>query len=481
MIEYSIPSFLLNHGANISKLHHVDKAEIGCSWFLTNSYLSYLIPLPNASEHFQTEFLKHLDPDGISELNCLDRWFSSILYHTSPNFKESLVTHLEASKEDMLPTGILAFPDLCRELKAAGEFERGFFFEHICAFGPKDVLTAFIGAGVNMPQQPLERPKSGDPNMTLRFHTSTVAFKNVNTFGSLAAAGIGVTDFRVVLEVMSSRFILEGVQDRDFLEGFFSVWSPSSELRPLILAYWIQHLQENSMKIEDTHKAMFGTLIERGYCSFSSSTPPTQRIRRTKLYLGVEIAWQVCMVIKPRESGYVMRANGKCVDRNFPLRIGGGSSEEGRDGPREERVALLLYMLEQYHPFVDLELDRRWLPSTWEEHWLGFTPLMLAVVAGDFRLVILMVSNGATIAEPHGPQNLSTLDLARRNISWQHPRNWLGLPPSQLDDGWFESDKKISEETDKRIHNFLVKKSKHSQDLVHMPISKQISGGKLIR
>ena len=242
---------------------------------------------------------------------------------------------------------------------------------------------------------------------------------------------------------MSSRFILERVRDRDFVESFFGLWSPLGKSRPLVLAHWVHYLNDHRKVIGYAHKTMVDALIDRGYCSFPSRISPTQHIRTTTMFLGVEVTCLVCTIIEPCPYWRTL-------------------------GLREKKMMLLLYILEKYRPFVELELNRRWLPKAWEERWLDFTPLMLAVAAGDFTLVVLLVEHGAIITQPHTSRNLSALDLALRNISCCHPRNWLGLPPSKLE-RYVESETKVSEETDEKILDFLVKESKQSQNLVHTP------------
>lgn len=407
------------------------------------SHLSYLMSLPNPLAHLQAEFLRHLDIDSISELTRLDIWFTSLWYHTSTDFRKALQTCLETTKKDIQPLGILASPEICKQLKTAKEADRNHFFEFICTHGTRENLKPFIVAGIDTPQQPLERSIGKDGTLSSRFQIPAHAFKNLETFKSLAAAGIRITDFKVVLKVMSSSFILEQVRDRDFLESFFGLWSPLGKLRPLVLICWVRYLNIYNKVIGDAHKAMVDALIDRDYCSFPSRTSPTQHIRTTTTFLGVEVTCLVCMIIRPRIHWRTI---------NW----------------REDKVMLLLYMLEKYRPFVDLELDRRWRPVAWEERWLGFTPLMLAVAAGNFRLVVLLVEHGATITQPHSSQHLSALDLALRNFSCCHPRNWLGLPPSDIKITYGKY-KKVSEETDEKILDFLVKESNQSQDLVHTP------------
>ena len=438
--EFSIPSLLLSHGASVSSPQDCCYLISPYTKFcIEGSHLAYLMPLPNYSTLFRTEFLKHLDMDGILELTSLDRWLTSILYHTSADFKKSLLICLEIKKDDILPTGILAFPEICKELKAARADDREHFFEKVCAYGTRDTLKPFIGAGLDAPQQSLDWPEERNPMKTCQYHLSTIAFQNMETFELLAAVGIRISRFRVVLEVMSCRFILERFLDRAFLDLFFGLWSPSSELRPLVLSHWLQFMQEfRQVQFEDAEKGMINVLIERDYCSFPNGTSPTPHSKRATMFLGAEVAWQVCMVIKPLE-------------------------QWKRGSLREERMTLLLHILEQYRPFVDLELDRRWLPPKLEERWLGFTPLMLAVAAGDLRLAMLLVEYGAIITRPHTSQNLSALDLALRNKSCYHPRNWLGLPPSELAEFWLESVTMVAEETDEKILEFLVEKSRQSQ------------------
>lgn len=427
--------------------------KVPALYYTNESYLSYLMPLPNPLAHFHADFLEHLDPDGISELTSVDRWFTSIFYHTSTDFKKGILTCLEVTKADILPTGILTIPGICKELKSADDADRVYFFQHICAYGTRDVVKPFIGAGFDMPQQPLDWTKVCYC-MNTRDFVWEYAFTNIETFESLAPAGIRITSFGVVLEVMSSDFLLERSRDRDFLERFFGLWSPSSDLRPLVLAHWLQHVQRWSFKFEDVHKAMINALIERDYCSFPCRVAPTERIRVKSTFLGVEVVWQVWTVIKSRNWWE-------------------------QQAPREFSVTILLYLLEQYRPFVELELDRRWLPQGCEERWLGFTPLMLAVVAGDLRLAVILVEHGAIITQRHASQNLSALDLAFRNTCCCHPRNWLGLPPSELAKYWDQSRVNISEEQDKRILEFLVEKSGQSPDLVNTP--KQKPDGKFFR
>ena len=453
MMEYSIPSLLLSHGASMSNpILTLGGVYTGrgfpTSTTLLRSHLSYLVRLPTSSAHLQAEFLRHLDIDSISELTRLDIWFTSIWYHTSTDFRNALQARLETTKKDILPLGILDFPEICKQLKTAEEAERNHFFEFICTYGTRENLEPFIVARFETPQQPLEWsiPKHG--TLSLRFPSwyeiPAHAFTNVETFESIAAAGIRISDFKVVLKVMSSSFILERVRDRAFLESFFGLWSPSGNLRPLVLAYWVKYLNKCYMVIGDTHRAMVDALIDRDYCSFPSRTSPTQRIRTTTTFLAVEVTCLVCEIIRPRTLWVIKYLR------------------------EEKNVMLLLYMLEKYRAFMELELDRRWLPEAGDERWLGFTPLMLAVAAGDFRLVVLLVEHGAIITQPHTSRNLSALDLAHRNICCCHPRNWLELPPSELDK-YSESDTMISEETDEKILDFLVKKSKQSQDLVHTP------------
>lgn len=432
--------------------------KVPALYYTNESYLSYLMPLRNPLAHFHADFLEHLDSDGISELTSLDRWFTSIFYHTSTDFKKGVLTCLEVTKADILPTGILTFPEICKELKSANDVDRDFFFKYICAYGTRDVLKPFIGAGFDTPQKPLDWNEDPYGIVTGRYGLSVCAFTNIETFESLAAAGIRITNFGLVLEVMSSDFLLERSRDRDFLERFFGLWSPSSDLRPLVLAHWLQHVQRWYFKFEDVHKAMINALIERDYRSFPCRVASTERLRVKATFLGVEVVWQVLTIITPRVNW-----------EQHPL--------------REMCVTILLHLLEQYRPFVELELDRRWLPPGCQERRIGFTPLMLAVVAGDLRLAVILVEHGAIITQRHASQNLSALDLAFRNTCCCHPRNWLGLPPSELafwrkGPFWCESDTEISEEQDKRILEYLVEKSEQSPDPVNTP--KQKPDGKFI-
>jgi Ankyrin repeat len=458
MIEYSIPSLLLSHGADMSGAEHWFFPSISSNLGRAKSYLSYFMHLPNAFVHIQAEFLKHPDPDGISELADLDRWLSSILYHTSPGFRKALSTSLEVIKEDLPPSGILPFRELCRELKAARQEDRDIFFGQICAFGTEDTLKPFIGSELDLPQQSLELPRGGCFLLFRRHYEEQArVFTNPKTFESLAGAGIRITDFEVVLEVMSSQFLLRRVQNVDSLETFFNLWSPTSKLRPLVLAYWLWYLQGPSMEIGDIHKALFDVLVNRDCCSFPSPQSTVQHAKEPTMFLGIEITWQVCLIVDPRVT----------IDAKAWV------------DSKERKVALLTYILDRYHPFVDLELDERWLPITLEERWVGFTPLMLAVVAGDLRVVMLLVENGASITQSHTSQNLSVLDLAHRDISFDHPRNWLGLPPSELDNDLLENYTKISKERDEAIYDYLFKRSKQPEGLALMPLPEQTSGGKL--
>ena len=87
---------------------------------------------------------------------------------------------------------------------------------------------------------------------------------------------------------------------------------------------------------------------------------------------------------------------------------------EGKDGGadlRAEGTSLLSYLLDRYHPFVELEIHQTWFADLdidpwwystrnmpWEKtRWLGYTPLMLAVVAGDPRLVKLLIQSSANV------------------------------------------------------------------------------------
>lgn len=254
------------------------------------------------------------------------------------------------------------------------------------------------------------------------------------------------------MQLMSSHLVLERVQDNDFLERFFELWSPSAELRPLVAAHWFAYLQnkaESEIRIGDSHHAMFDALIDRGYCSFPGTTS----------FLGIEFSWQVCLALVPPRS-------------HMPC--GTGWNPE-----------LVRYMLEHYRPFVDLELNGQWLPTYWKERWLGYTPLMLAVVVGHLELVEVLVDNGATLTQPHGSQQLSVIDLSFRNLASHHPRNWMGLSPSELR-LWTEdnhaacSHAVISEETDSRIHVFLMGRSKQSHHPSPVANRERISGGESI-
>ncbi len=392
----------------------------GCGYY-SNSFegsnVACLMPLPNPFAHYKLEFLKHLDIDGVPELTNIDRWITSVFYHTSSDFKKTLLECLEITKDNVLPTGISTFAELCGDLKNAAERDRTLFFNALCRYGTKHVLEPFIGAGIVVPQQPVEFPGVCDHRMWLEPGLEPDVFQNIETCESMANGGFRMANFEFVLYVMSSRFTLERVQDKNFLAVFFRLWFPSAELRPLVLAHWLHYLYAMDMQIENGHREMIDVLIKRDYCSFPSRSLPTQCTRSKSRFLGIEIAWQLCNVIRPRSPWASLNIT-----------------------PKEVMVTVLVYILEKYLPFVDLELDQCWLPSTsgpflprtvpqkafslsLEENWLGFTPLMLAVIAGDYRLVVLLVEHGATVTQRHSSRKLSALDLAFRNVACCHPRN----------------------------------------------------------
>jgi len=437
MIEFSITSLLLDHGASMTKpgsMSHCQRLKEkystrkAASIFIFHfhpSYLSYLIPLTNPLTHFRAELFKYLDIDGISELTHLDRWLTSVLYHTSTEFKKSLLAGLEMIKQDLLPKGLLEIHEVCKELRTANAYDQGTFYLQIATLGSTSILRRSVGAEF-------------DPTAQILV--------------SLAAGNICIKDFRVVMQLMSSFLVLERVQDHDFLERFFELWAPSAELRPLVAARWFENLRsipQSGLRIGDSHHAMFDALIDRGYCSFPGTTS----------FLGIEFSWQVCLAL---------------VSLRFYMPCETDWNPE-----------LIRYMVEHYRPFVDLELNRQWLPTYWKERWLGYTPLMLAVVVGHLELVKVLVDNGATLTQPHGSQQLSVIDLSFRNLASHHPRNWMGLSPSELR-LWTEdnhaacSHAVISEETDSRIHVFLMGRSKQSHHPSPVANRERISGGESI-
>lgn len=61
-------------------------------------------------------------------------------------------------------------------------------------------------------------------------------FQNEDTFKLFKAAGICVSDLRVVLQVLSSPFMLGRVLDGSSVKTFLDLWSGP---RHLLLAHWI--------------------------------------------------------------------------------------------------------------------------------------------------------------------------------------------------------------------------------------------------
>lgn len=103
-----------------------------------DSYLSFLLPLPNQLAHLQTNFLRHLDHDGISDLPSWDKFFSSIFYHTLPAFQNALIKHFEVIKRNVLPVGILTIPEICKQKDSMSIYDRIYHFGILCAYGSKD-------------------------------------------------------------------------------------------------------------------------------------------------------------------------------------------------------------------------------------------------------------------------------------------------------------------------------------------------------
>ena len=440
--EYSIPALLLDYGANIQQPHYDALMNtIRCE----NSHFVYLFAMGSRLEIYKTEYFNYLDMDSILDLMHVDRWLISILYHTFTDFRKLLNSSLGTPRADILPAGVFSVPELFISLKAAKYKDRSDFFNLLCAYGSKELLQPFIGAGFDM-CNPLA--KSSAPSM----HLLPGAFLNIDTFSCLSAVGLRMQSLEDVLLVMRSSFILDRVQDEDFIDTFFGLWSPSPKDRPLVTAYWLQSFQFHTSRTNEAHMTMIDKLIARAYCTPSNSPE----------FLGVEIIWQVCLIIEPRDSW------------------------------RKERCSnlwdtgILSHMIQQHHGFFDLELDPRSLPQTsisrwpsssWVQRFTGYTPLMLAVVAGNLELVALLVDNGASITLESTSQKFSALDLSIRNVFSEHPRLWV-LPGRY--DRWHEEDGKVSEAADKKILDFLLERSGQSLRYLDNFNIEHTSSGKLL-
>lgn len=200
------------------------------------------------------------------------------------------------------------------------------------------------------------------------------------------------------------------------------------------------------------------SFIGENFCSF-----PNQ-----ESFLGIEISWQICQIIWPQD----MYALGGTQDINM----------------RNKRMAFLSYLIDQYHPFVDLELQevpdlfgwKYW--STWCKQ---FTPLMLAVVVGDLELVVLLVKNGANVTLHHISRNLSALDLALHHLSCHHPRIWEGRLFTTIMPGprnpLRAAHTTVTEETDRAKYDFFVEQSIQSRDLILLTNPGMNSGGESTR
>lgn len=470
-IEYSVPSLLISHGANIYE-PLINPRKFSYQVTPNPSYLKYLLPLPGPFAHIRTEFVAHLDPNGISELSTLDRWLCSILFYTSPEFKRSLLSILGVNDRNVLALGMLSLDnlaslvDLARKeyQEDANEYnlspessERRLFLSIICESGTKDMLDPFLGGHRNMAMQYLEEPDSSADDDLSSFNYNHLSFENENTFESLAAAGIRIMHFKTALQVLSSRLIRNRLKNKQSLAPYFDLWSPCSRLRPLVLAYWLWHLQKENKYFEVAHHQVVDVLIDRDFCSF----------RGLDSSLGIEVIWQVCAVIGVRE-------NPAWHQMRFWLRM--------------SRMSLLMHLLDQHQAFVDLELCSSWIPPRSSYYMktpefaplIGFTPLMLAILAGDLELITLLVKKKANIKKLHSSRKISALDLAFQNLSCYHPRNWAGLPMSEIrfipnKDNWL-----VSEETDKAIYTFLVKSSSDWQNLALVPLPEPKARGKLI-
>ena len=367
-----------------------------------------MLPLDAPLAFIQTDFLSHLDPDGISELAMMDRTLCSTLYHTWPSFKNAVIRHLDIGVNQLLPAGIMALPDILTQLRGMTVDARRFFFENICAYGPKDALEPFIESGADLLVPPL----------TLR-----EAFMNENTFLSLARASIHFNTMDMLIGVLSSRFILERSHDSYSVQNILRLWSPDPGSRERALANFLVGiiLLDTRIDFEDDHKRVCNTLIKQGYCS--SRIP--DRI------LGLELAWVVCQSISHR--GY--RAHVRRSEKN--------------------RTNVLSNLIHHYKPSIDTEVSE--FPHSYAPDWLDlpelmqYPLLMLAVTAGDLPVVELLVTAGANITKTYSPKQLSAWDLAVRNLSFDHPRNWAEVPPSKAHDHYL-----VSEEVDIAIYQSLL-------------------------
>ena len=151
-------------------------------------------------------------------------------------------------------------------------------------------------------------------------------------------------------------------------------------------------------------------------------------------------------------------------------------------------MAFLLHLIGQCHLFVDLELQEvpglfGWkYRSTWCKQ---LTPLVLAVVVGDRKLVVLLVKNGANITLPHTSRNLSALDLALHHRSCHHPRIWQGRLSTTIMPGprnpLRTAHTTVADQTDRVGHEFFVEQSIQSRDLILLTNPGMNSGGESTR
>ena len=453
MIEYSIPSLLSDYGADIKQVHYGRYSRGGCS------HLGYLFAMRSPIEVYRTDYLNHLDMDSISELIELDRWLMSIMYLTFIDFRNLVNSSLGVLRSDILPVGMFTMPELFLSLKGAIEDDRNRFFNMLCTYGSREILQPFIGAGLGILCKPLEWSDSWSLDGPLPLHPK--AFQNFDTFSCLNAVGLRMQSFEVVLQVMSSRFIIDRAHDQVFLDAFFGLWSPSAEVRPLTIVYWLLHLRHERqwLKNDKDLVAMFDTLVARNFCSFPNSPK----------FLGVELLWLVCIAVEPRWHSMLR------IPKETQLQFAG--------------IGLLSHLIQHYRGFVDLELDHRllrrkpypyWPTRGWVKLFTGYTPLMLAVVAGNFGLVALLVDNGADVTLLSTILKSSALDLSIRNTSGDHPRKWVERANHFYGQLWFEGDWNISETTDRKILDFLMERSGHSHTFVANPNTEHTPSGKLL-
>ena len=424
-LECSIPSLLLRRGTRLCTtgllLSGITSTSAHRMLFSGRgshqSYLSYLLPLEAPLAYIEIELLSHLDPDGISELSFMDRILCSTLYHTYPEFKNAVIRHFNIGENRLLPAGLMTMPHVLTELQDMAIDARIFFFETICAFGPKDVLTPFIRSEAELLVPPLTSPEP---------------FMNENTFKSLAHASIRFDTMDMLIRLLTSQFILKRSHDGYSVQNILRLWSSDTGSRERALAYFLvdsKYLDQRT-EIGDDHKRVCDILIEQGYCSS----------RTLNSVLGVELTWVVCEAISRQKYA------------------------EPQESARE-RTIILSHLIHHYRPSVDTEISefpfrRCGLKSRTLPKFFRYTPLMLAVIAGDLPVVKLLVLGGANATKPFSPKNLSALDLAVRNLDLDHPRAWVQVQPSHASAyNGYNHDYYVSEDDDITICDYLSQAS----------------------